>query len=100
MTVFFNYTVTTGVQSTSLCQLNETSFSVMCIFLTGSRARGCVYTLVSTSEERVTGCVGRGNSSEGVQWCRRRGGGNCPPTFESGGGGRHSPPPLLDVIAP
>ena len=58
--------MTTDVQSISLCQLNETSFSMMCIFLTGSLARGCVYTLVSTSEERVTGRVGRGNSSEGV----------------------------------
>ena len=57
--------VTTDVQSISLCQLNETSFSVMCIFLTGSLARGCVYTLVSTSEERVTGHVERGNSTEG-----------------------------------
>ena len=39
----------------------------MCIFLTGSLARVCVYTLVSASgEERVTGRVERGNSSEGT----------------------------------
>ena len=51
--------MTTDVQGVSLCQLNETSFSIMCIFLTGSTARGCMYTLVSTSEERVTGRIWR-----------------------------------------
>ena len=65
-TVFFDYTVTTDVQNISLCQLNETSFSVMCIFLTGSLARGCVYTLSASSEENVTGRVERGKSSEGT----------------------------------
>ena len=59
--------MTTDVQSISLCQLNENSFSVMCIFLTGSLARGCVYTLLSASgEENVTGRVERGKSSEGA----------------------------------
>ena len=59
------HAVTTDVQTISVCQLNETSFFVMCIFLTGSLARGCVYTLVSTSEERVTGRMERGKSTEG-----------------------------------
>ena len=58
--------MTTDVQGVSLCQLNETSFSIMCIFLTGSTACGCFYTLVSTSNDgSVTGRVERGNSSEG-----------------------------------
>ena len=59
--------MTTDVQGVSLCQLNETSFSIMCIFLTGSTARGCFYTVVSTSNDgSVSGCVERGNSSEGA----------------------------------
>ena len=58
---------TTDVQGVSLCQLNETSFSIMCTFLTGSTAHGCFYTLVSTSNDgSVSGRIERGNSSEGT----------------------------------
>ena len=59
--------MTTDVQGVSLCQLNETSFSIMCTFLTGSTARGCFYTLGSTSNDgSVSGRIERGNSSEGT----------------------------------
>ena len=58
--------VTTDVQSASLCEINETSFSIMCTFLSGSTARGCFYTLVSTSNDgSVSGRIERGNSNEG-----------------------------------
>ena len=56
--------MTTDVQTIGLCQLNQTSFFVMCIFMTGSLAHGCVYTLVSTSEERVTGRIWRGENPQ------------------------------------
>ena len=59
--------MTTDVQGVSLCQHSETSFSIMCIFLTGSSALECFYTLVSTSNDgSVSGRVERGNSSEGA----------------------------------
>ena len=59
--------MTTDVQGVNLCQLNETSFSIMCTFLSGSSARGCFYTVVSTSNDRsISGCIERGNSSEGT----------------------------------
>ena len=59
--------MTTDVQGVSLCQLNETSFSITCTFLSGSTARGCFYTVVSTSNDRsVSGRIERGNSSEGA----------------------------------
>ena len=39
----------------------------MCTFLSGSSARGCFYTVVSTSNDRsISGCIERGNSSEGT----------------------------------
>ena len=48
----------------SLCQLSSTTFLIACTYLAGSTARGCVYTLVSSSEgtNNLTGSVERGSS--------------------------------------
>ena len=42
-------TVTTDVQSVSLCSIDDTTYAVGCTFLNGSSSRGCTYTLMGVS---------------------------------------------------
>ena len=57
---------TTKVQSVSICQVNNTHYSIQCNYLNGSDVSGCVYVLVSGEEgvENVTGFIER--DSNGV----------------------------------
>ena len=56
--------VTTDVQSVSLCQLSNMTFLIMCTYLSGSIARGCVYTLVSEGTNNLTDTIEMGSSKE------------------------------------
>ena len=58
------FVVTTDVTNVTLCQLNDTTFLITCTYLSGSTARGCVYTLVSEGMKNLTGRIERGSSSE------------------------------------
>ena len=55
--------VTTDVQNVSICQITDSTFSIMCTYLSGSDARGCVYTLVS-GVDNIAGSIERGQSVE------------------------------------
>jgi hypothetical protein len=53
--------VTTDVQDTTICQVNITTYIISCVFLNGSDASGCNYTLMS-EEGSITGSIERSNS--------------------------------------
>ena len=60
------HSATTDVQNVYIYQLDNTRYSIQCIYLSGSDVSGCVYVLVSGVEgvENVTGFIER--DSNGV----------------------------------
>jgi hypothetical protein len=58
--VFF-HTVTADVQDVTICQVNIATYIISCVFLSGSDASGCNYTLMS-EEGSITGSIERSNS--------------------------------------
>ena len=66
------YSVTTDVQnvtvSTCECHKDGCTVLIRCIYLSGSDARGCVYTLVSGEEgvRNVTGTIERGDTAKEI----------------------------------
>jgi hypothetical protein len=57
----FTFVVTTDVQDVTICQVNTTTYIISCVFLSGSDASGCNYTLMS-EEGSITGSIERSNS--------------------------------------
>ena len=56
--------VTTDVQTVFLCLVDDLKYSIRCVYLNNSDARGCVYTLVSGEEgvRNVIGTIERGDT--------------------------------------
>jgi hypothetical protein len=55
------HVVTTDVQDVTICQVKSTTYIISCVFLNGSDASGCNYTLMS-EEGNITGSIERSNS--------------------------------------
>ena len=64
--LLYFHSATSDVQSVSICQVDNTQYSIQCGYLNGSDVSGCVYVLVSGEEgvENVTGFIER--DSNGV----------------------------------
>ena len=64
--LLYLHSATSDVQSVSICQVDNTQYSIQCGYLNGSDVSGCVYVLVSGEEgvENVTGFIER--DSNGV----------------------------------
>ena len=61
-----NFVVTTEVQNVSICLVNaatntySSTISIQCVYLRGSAASGCIYTLVGgEGAENITGSIER-----------------------------------------
>ncbi len=56
------------MEKVSFCLVENTTYSIQCSYISGSNARGCVFTLVSGVEgvANITGIINR-TSSEGVR---------------------------------
>jgi hypothetical protein len=57
----YSIPVTTDLQDVTICQVNTTTYIISCVFLSGSDASGCNYTLMS-EEGSITGSIERSNS--------------------------------------
>jgi hypothetical protein len=53
--------VTTDVQDVTICRVNTTTYIISCVYLSGSDASGCNYTLMS-EEGNIAGSIDRSNS--------------------------------------
>ena len=58
----------TNVQGIVVCQVNDSTYSIQCTYLSGRNASGCVYILVSEEERvgNITGTIEGFNSEGGV----------------------------------
>jgi hypothetical protein len=56
------HVVTTDVQDVTICQVKSTTYIISCVFLNGSDASGCNYTLMSEEGSISAGSTERSNS--------------------------------------